>query len=187
MITIQADVLTTKRQGEIAPDVFLDPLGFILSEHQKQTCICRALERLVDDLSKDTSARLAASVLAYLTEDLPSHRIDEEEVLFSMLESRFPKDEGVGGILSQLRREHVRDQTIVEKLLDDLTTLQCNVALFTPLNFIVNALMFSETQRRHISWEDNVLVPLARRVFTDADLVDLGRAMAERQGVGYPA
>jgi hypothetical protein len=41
----------------------------------------------------------------------------------------------------------------------------------------------SEFQRRHIAWENGVLLPLAKRRLTAGDIADLGRAMAGRRGV----
>jgi hemerythrin-like domain-containing protein len=44
-----------------------------------------------------------------------------------------------------------------------------------------------ETQRRHIVWENNIILPLARRRFSVEDMEEIGRDMAARRGLEYPA
>ena len=58
--------------------------------------------------------------------------------------------------------------------------------LANPVRMLFNARAFAEAQRRHIAWENNVLLPLARKRLTEADLKELGRNMAAMRGIVYP-
>jgi hemerythrin-like domain-containing protein len=42
------------------------------------------------------------------------------------------------------------------------------------------------TERRHLGLEDQVILPLARRRLSPADLDRIGRAMAARRNIDFP-
>ena len=44
---------------------------------------------------------------------------------------------------------------------------------------------FAEAQRRHIAWENSLVLPLARKRLTAKDLETMGRNMAARRGIAY--
>jgi hemerythrin-like domain-containing protein len=54
------------------------------------------------------------------------------------------------------------------------------------VRLVNNVREFSETQRRHVTWEDRVLLPLARQRLTPEDLAEIGRSMAARRGIAAP-
>ena len=178
--------LTGSFPGASAPEAlaearFLDPLGFIREEHRRQEELCAVLEGLVDDFTKPSSRDKATGILTYLTQELPLHEQDEEEGLIPLLQARC-HDAAARGLLSRLRGQHADDRARVATLIADLDALCVEVPLGDPGAFVLNALMLAETWRRHLAWENDVLLPLARDRLNAADLAELGRAMAARRG-----
>jgi len=53
--------------------------------------------------------------------------------------------------------------------------------------FDTAAARFVETQRRHIIWENNIVLPLARRRLNADDRAVMGRNMAARRKIEFPA
>ena len=80
-------------------------------------------------------------------------------------------------MLTQLRQEHERDRDLVLKIIDDLRAICAEVPIGLPSDFRINALMLVERWRRHLDWENQTLLPLAREVFNDSDMRALLQAM----------
>ena len=159
-----------------------DPLGFILKEHRDQERICSKLEQLAKDLTKPHTPESAATVMAYLTEELPAHEADEEHLLFPLLQARC-RTVDVGTMLNRLRAEHEQDRRLIETLVDDLAAISAEVQLGLPTEFTINALMLAERWRRHLAWENQTVLPLAGEWLDSADLTELGQAMVARRTI----
>ena len=166
---------------------FRAPLGFIRRVHERQSEVCDALDEL---LARHDAvgpiAEQAQELLAFLTRELPLHIADEEEDLFRLLEQRCPREDRLDAILDQLSREHELDEDLVNFLVKDLETLASGFRLSNPVRLLNNVGAFSETQRRHLSWENATVLPLAERRLTQEDIDYLGRRMAIRWGVDVP-
>ncbi|MBI3709365.1 MAG: hemerythrin domain-containing protein [Proteobacteria bacterium] len=178
--------LALRRQRRFSATEFRDPVAFILAEHMEQHRLCGLLENLASDLAQPSAREIAADIVDYLTHELPLHEADEEADLFPLLKIRSIDIGMVDDILAQLSREHGRDDEFVAKLMSDLVAIASGIAVAVPLDFIVGALRFAETQRRHLDWENTVIVPIARRILGPGDLAALGRSMAARRGCAYP-
>ncbi|TDI57909.1 MAG: hemerythrin domain-containing protein [Alphaproteobacteria bacterium] len=168
------------------PEHFLRPLALMRLEHKRQRQVWDRLEALAEELSTDPAFNEAAAILAILTEELPRHAEDEEADLFPLLERRCLPDDNIGDIVAQLRSEHELDEDLSNFIVSDLEVLAKGAKLANPVRLLFNARAFAEAQRRHIAWENTVLLPLARRRLTEADLKELGRNMAARRGIVYP-
>lgn len=166
--------------GKPDPPRIDDPLIFMRDQHDRQLGICDRLEALVDDMTKPAVPKEARGILANLTTDLALHAADEENVLFPLLRGRCPEASGIDAILEQLHGEHRRDGDLIERLAGDLRELAAGRTPAIPLNFIAAASTLIESQRRHIAWENNVVLPLAQRYLTQADRDDLAEALRSR-------
>ncbi|MEQ8604707.1 MAG: hemerythrin domain-containing protein [Marivibrio sp.] len=153
-----------------------DPLDYLRLEHERQRAVCEALERLVETMDEGAVAGAAQEILDFLTEDLSRHIADEERDLFPLLEARCPPEDGLKGLLKRLRREHEMDEDLVEFLRADLEFLALGRSLANPTRLLINLREFASTQRRHLAWEDETVLPLAETRLSDADRA----AMAER-------
>lgn len=163
------------------PDSFNDPLAFIRDDHARQLRMCNLLDAFTEKLELEPVMPLASALLEYLTGDLPLHTQDEEQDLRPALEKRREPDDGLDEVLKQLTKEHELNRDLVSFMIEDLEALADGRTLSNPVRLLMNVKEFSETQRQHVTWEDRVLLPLARQRLTQEDLAAIGRNMAKRR------
>ena len=116
-----------------------------------------------------------------LTGDLPLHTEDEERDLRPALERRCEPEDNLDDVLKQLTKEHELNRDLVSFMVEDLEALADGRTLSNPVRLMMNVKEFSETQRQHVTWEERVLLPLARQRLTAEDLAAIGRNMAARR------
>jgi hemerythrin-like domain-containing protein len=172
--------------GDNSADAFRRPLEVIRGDHDWQEGLCEQLNTLAQDQGTQSITEWAPALVTYLTKHLPLHTQDEELDLFPMLERRCAVEDGLGEVLAQLSREHALDQDLADFLASDLEPIAGGMTAAPPLRFFINARAFSETQQRHLTWENRVILPLAKRRLEPSDLETLGRNMAERRGLAFP-
>jgi len=172
--------------ARVPENLLREPVEYLLAEHFRQQEVCRMLAALAGAPEPGALAATVAAALRYLAEDLPLHIADEEQDLFRCLRGRCLEEDGLGSILGVLNAEHERDETLAATLVADLRELAAGRAPADMAAFRHAAAVYSETQRRHVAWENGVLLPLARRRLTPVDWIDLGRRMAARRGIDYP-
>jgi len=163
-----------------------NPIQAIRREHDRQALACDRLAALATEAEPAPVAAEIDALLVFLREDLAWHTADEEIDLFPSLRARCTPADGIEGILDQLSREHALDKDIADFLVDDLTASAARAGWAPPRRFGINAHAFAETQRRHLDWENNLVLPLAQSRLTADDLRELGRNMARRRGVQLP-
>ncbi len=168
------------------PQAFLDPLEFIREDHFRQLRLCNLLDAFSYRLEVEPINELAGALQAFLERDLALHTLDEEEDLFPLLRQRVEPGEGIDEVLRQLSREHELDKDLVDFIVADLEALANGLKLSHPMRLLMNIREFAELQRRHLTWENRVVLPLARQTLTEEDLVGMGRHMAERRQLDYP-
>lgn len=169
--------------GALDPTSFGSPVDFLAAEHERQLAICDLLDHLARNPRHAAALSELTQVRDYLVRELPQHTEDEEEDLFPLLARRCPKTDDVQDIFAVLRREHDRDRGLVEELVANLDSLIDGHALPDLASFMANAFAVSETQRRHLAWENAVILPRALRHLNDEDFAALTRAMAARRGI----
>jgi hemerythrin-like domain-containing protein len=86
-------------------------------------------------------------------------------------------------VLALLRREHAADASLHLEVIEDLARLIAGRALGDPARAFMNLAAFGETQRRHLAWENAVVIPRAQRYLTEADHLSIGQRMAWRRGI----
>lgn len=157
-----------------------DPLEFMLAEHLNHRRMCRALERLAA-ASEFDAARITA-LLDFIRFDLTLHVIDEEEDFFPMLRERCLPEDGVDDVLERLSDEHAEDKALSVRVRD---VLNACLILRKPPHAIeggAEALTnFAHHELRHLTLENAVIVPLARRRFSAADLRALSKRLLLRR------
>lgn len=158
------------------------PIDFIVVEHEHQLAVCAVLDRLLRNPRHGAHPAVVETVREYLLHDLPLHIADEEEDLFPLLRRRCPVGDDVEGIFAILHREHEIDQRLNQVVSDDLEIIISGRAFADPARFLMNLFAFVETQRRHLAWENTVVLPRARRHLSVEDCAELGRRMAARRG-----
>ncbi len=174
--------MSTARQALIA-DQFLHPLDFIESEHDRQRMLCDRLVVLANDQDLKPVIEEAEAVLAFITEELPLHHKDEETDLFPMLRHRCRPEDGIEAILAHLAWEHTLDRFLTYDLRLDLEALVGGKTPDDSMRVFIDMRTFAESQLRHLAWEENVVLPLARKRLVPEDLVEMGRNMATHRGL----
>jgi len=171
---------------QIDSALFREPLEFIFADHYRQRVVCNTLEAIVSDPSHGREEEDIRAIIDYLEHDLPLHVADEEESLFPLLLQRCEPVDNIGEVLAILGDEHDKDQALTAAVKQGLTALLEHRDEDDLEACFRNTLAFVETQRRHLAWENGIVLPLARKRLGSADLIDLGRAMATRRGQSLP-
>lgn len=170
------------RQGPSHPiDPLDDPVEFIRQEHDLQFQVCNQIEEIYSSIGLEPVRDWARSLRDYLSEDLPRHIRDEEEGLFPILLRRCQGQEEIEVILDQLASEHESDLGLLDPILRELDLVAESEAPHHPAEFLSSARAFVETQRRHLIWENRVVLPLAEKRLTQNDKQALGRNLAARR------
>ncbi len=157
--------------------VGIHPIEVLEREHRLHEQICDSLERIADSLPDEVDRGLCATMVVALRLDLPLHHRDEEEGLFPLLRERATDDESLSGMLLQLSREHSIDESSADELVDLLQSLSKGSRAENPNMFGYMLRGFFESYRRHIQWENKVILPMARRLLLEDDLANLTRRM----------
>jgi len=159
----------------------IDPLDFILKEHVSHQKLCDLLEEIADMLLEGVDrekARQAVNVLKY---ELPLHHQIEEQALFPLLVKYANSEDNAGEIVTRLNEEHVIDESFAEELIEFLEQLAQGKQLDDANMFGYMLRGFFENYRRHILWENNVVLPLARRRLSADGLAELASLITELQ------
>lgn len=158
-----------------------NPLDMIAHAHAVQVQMCDAMERIADGLPDEVDRRLCAQVAACLQFDLPLHHHDEEEGLFPLLRRRAMPEDGVDQILERLASEHASDNDFASEIAEALETLGQGGRPANPemLGYMLRG--FFERYRRHVHWENQLVMPLARLRLTREDLDRLQAQMSENR------
>lgn len=157
-----------------------DPISLLEAEHASLLALCDVLEQIADRLPNHVSRKLAGLAASQLAFDLQTHIRFEEDDLFPLLRERAFLDYPIRSILKQLEREHEADETYAQEIAEELRIIADNG---DPRNAEMLGYMlrgFFDSQRRHIQWENALLLPIAREVLQPSDLDRLSRRLAAR-------
>ena len=175
------DIKDLATEDALDPHSFRSPIDFLAAEHKRQLAICDLLDHLKRNPRHAAACDELTRVRDYLVRELPLHTEDEEQDLFPALARRCPSSDEIETVFSLLRLEHDCDRTLVADLVAALDALIDGHALPDPAAFLANARAVSETQRRHLAWENTVILPRARRHLNSEDLTARTEAMAARR------
>ena len=170
-----------------------NPLDLMLIEHGLHQDLCDLLEEIADSLPNRVDGKKARQAANALKNDLPLHHRIEEEALFPLLVKYADDEDNVGEIVARLNDEHVVDESFAEELIEVLENLARGKSLEDANMFGYMLRGFFENYRRHIMWENSVVLPLARRRFTIDGLRQLSELIADiktgslDQDAGSPA
>jgi hemerythrin-like domain-containing protein len=154
-----------------------NPLEIIEHAHALQEELCDALERIADGLPDDVDRRLCARASANLRFDIPLHHRDEEEALFPRLRLYAQPADGLELILDRLASEHSSDTDLGSEIVEWLDHLAEGKRLGNPemVGYMLRG--FFESYRRHIYWENTLVIPVARKRFTAEDYAAIAQVM----------
>ncbi|MCG2586413.1 pyridoxamine 5'-phosphate oxidase [Massilia sp. TS11] len=169
---------------------FDEPLAVLKHCHDRIRKQMQTLERLLAHLpahGADADAQKAAqAVLNYFDKGAPLHHEDEEQNLIPMLLATANGEdaETLARLVPALIEDHSTMFAIWQDLHEQLKAIAEGSATF--LN-PADVRRFAETYARHMEVEETQVTPMARRLFSPAQLKALGEAMQQRRGIGAPA
>lgn len=185
---------TSKRDGPrsaaviepLAMELLARPLDFLHAEHYRQRCVLGHLEQLAGADPGIAWRALAKAVLDFLKQDLPLHIADEEIDLFPRLRARCTGEDNAEALLGILSAEHETDEALANAVVTglDLFLTGPRRPVTPELQAAIRA--YVETQRRHLAWENALVLPLATKRLHSADLRAVARGMAARRGLTLP-
>lgn len=163
------------------PRLLAEPIDFLEAEHYRQRAALTHLERVRAEKAPDRRAILARLALDFVANELGRHVADEETDLFPLLRKRCLAGDDVDRILALLSGEHARDRELCHPVEAGLALCARREAPAADFAAAIEA--FVDAQRRHLAWENAVVLPLARKRLTRLDRRRLGAAMAARRGL----
>ena len=169
-----------------APEAFRHPIAVIESDHAQQLALCDVLDRLLHNPRHGATTEELEAARDYLRQDLPLHIADEEQDLFPLMRRRAAAGDDIEQMFELLLQEHKTDRRLNDELCSDVECLVGGQAFADPARFLMSAFTFAETQRRHLAWENTVVLKRARKCLTKADQTELGQRMAKRRGLEVP-
>ena len=167
-------------------NAFFRPLDVLRWEHERQL---QTSEWLLEQTRYERLEPLFEAVeelLGFLTEDLVFHHQDEEEDLFPTLQKRCRPRDSVEAILAESLRDHATEGFLMRDIVTDLRRAAKCQDVEDPGRFFASLRVFAEGQKRHLIWENEVLLPLAKMRLTEIDLEALARSMTARRGMTGP-
>jgi hypothetical protein len=159
------------------------PLEALREVHFLQRRICRDME----DLAATDIARpaLAFEVLTNLCRDLPLHHADEDADLFPLLRQRASDEDEIDPLLDRLSADHQANAALGAPLLAALSCMADGALPAPEDRTALRAL--AQAERRHMTIENAIVLPLARARLTGADCQRLRAAMATRRAAPFVA
>lgn len=153
------------------------PLEALREVHFLQRQICLDMEVLAD--SRIPRPALAREVLMNLCRDLPLHHADEDLDLFPLLRARALPEDEIDPLLDCLSADHLAEPARLAALLAALACLADGALPAPEDRSALRAL--AQAERRHMTIENAIVLPLAAARLTDADRQHLRAAMATRR------
>jgi hemerythrin-like domain-containing protein len=164
------------------------PLDFLQAEHYRLRAALTQLDWLARGSMGDGRRTLARALARYFREDYALHVADEEVDFFPLMRERCGGDAAFAASLDRLASEHREDDARRAGMERGLKSIAEGAQRAAPPEpFAAEAVAYADALRRHIAWENAVLLPTARDRLQAADLRRLGQKFAARRGVSLTA
>lgn len=144
-------------------------LHIIEQEHGAEMCLCNMLEQLADALPEPLDAEIASAGIATLRHCVRRHIVLEEYYLYPILMKRAKRGEFDEDLLAHISSEHASDESHAHEAADEMEEALSLGHVPKPemLGYMLRG--FFEARRRHISWENAIIIPLARQRLSKSD------------------
>lgn len=162
-------------------DSGLDPITWLGDDHGRQHTACDVLERLIRNPRHSATGADIETTYWCLGEALPMHIADEEEDFLPLLARRCGLSDRFAEISATLRTNHESERLLAQAVAGELERLIEGEALSRPVRFFGDTIRLYRIIRRHIAWENAVLMPLARRRLRDLDYPYLMEKIEQRR------
>ncbi len=148
---------------KIHPTETSDPIDILFTEHEQHKELCDTLEEIADSLPNHVDKARALEAARILKSELPLHHRIEETALFPLLVKYAADDDNMTEIVTRLKEDHKVDEDVSRELIVVLEKLGTGLVLENANMIGYMLRRFFESYRRHLIWENNVVLSLARR------------------------
>ncbi len=160
--------------------VVKDPLSVVLQGRSVQRNVCDHLESIADQLGGPVDRELCRSVLQRLENDLPLYQLDEE-VFFSVLCAQDENDRALAQFAELATSEHRTHEAYFFELAEPLGDIGAGGRLYNVHTVGYMLRCCFETLRRHLNWEDVVLVKRHIETVTEPSVRALAAGLARNR------
>lgn len=170
-----------------APD-FDQPIAVLKHCHDKIRKQLKTLEKLsthLPEFGANLDAKQGAiAILRYFNEAAPKHHADEEEDLMPMLQNTATGEDAIRlrGLMPEILFEHRQMEALWESLARQLQ--QISSADSTDLSDDA-VRQFIGLYTSHMEKEETHIAPMAKKLFSAAQMTQLGQAMRSRRGIDH--
>jgi pyridoxamine 5'-phosphate oxidase len=163
---------------------FDQPIAVLRHCHDRIRKQIRTMQNLLTHLPQhgaDAEARqAAAAVLKYFNDAAPLHHADEEQDLLPMLQATARDDDRttLQAAMPQILAQHQQMDMLWHTLREQLDAIASGGAATLSASDVQ---AFSELYAAHMEKEETVIAPMAKRIFSVAQMAQLGDAMRSRR------
>jgi pyridoxamine 5'-phosphate oxidase len=165
---------------------FDQPIAVLKHCHDRIRKQLATLHKMLPHLAQhgaDAEAQQAAqAVLNYFDKAVHLHHADEEENLVPMLQSVAQGDDAatLAELVPGILQDHDEMDAMWQGLHEELTAIAAGSAATLSAATVQR---FSERYTNHMEREENRIAPMAKRLFSAAQMAQLGEAMQVRRGI----
>jgi len=173
---------------EPAPD-FDQPVAVLRHCHDRIRKQLKTMDLLASPAvlaaAPDEVRQAAGAVLRYFEKGAPQHHEDEEHDLLPMLADTARDDDAalLAGLMPEVLDEHRQMEQLWQRLQPQLAAIAAGQS--STLDS-ADATAFGELYLGHMDKEENHIAPMAKRLFSAAQMRQLGNAMRTRRGIALP-
>lgn len=164
-----------------APSLLDDPLEFLLVQQLRQRALCVCLRKIAARGSIPQSS--ADSIVAMMLVDLELYRADQDVDVIPHLRLRARVEDGLDDLLADLRKQAGNLKRIRGDVVRTLTSAAGQDLVRIGPREATMITSFAAMLQRQLAAEHGILLVLARKRLSDADLLVMSRAMKRRRGL----
>ncbi|MFD2273525.1 pyridoxamine 5'-phosphate oxidase [Undibacterium arcticum] len=165
---------------------FDQPIAVLKHCHDRIRKQLGTLQKLLAHLPEhgaDVDAQQAAkAVLQYFSKAAPKHHEDEEQDLLPMLQAVAQGDDAalLRSLCPEIMKEHQQMNVAWQTLDQQLQQIACGAAAHLSAAEVQH---FTAMYTAHMETEESHIAPMAKRLFSNQQMAQLGAAMQERRGI----
>lgn len=155
-----------------------NPLAFIAEDHLRTRQICTLVDATAMDEGPD-QANLER-ILTYLNTEFSIHLDDEDDDLFPLMRERCEPEDEIEKLVKKLEQDHLRAREQAPHVRDIVQRcIGGSTAMSSDERTVLKA--FSALLRRHLIFENAIILPLAQARLSDDDFAQLRRSLVARR------
>lgn len=175
-----ASVAALARQLRRPQDTALDPLDSVHAVHERVRLFCGVLRVLVEDPFQPGHEMMALSLLQCASGELVRMLEWEAADLASALVHERHQDGARFGSVEEFLVRHHQILASIIAVASGLDQISRGAPPSRPAEFAIEALQFVDTLESYLRWQDDILLPLARRLLDRDRLANVTAALTER-------